>query len=179
MINKIKNIGSWIFTGITILGLLILSNGIGFETKYIRFGTPNIWFVIIGSLMCLPAIIYFIKLKLDVKQIENEDSLRIEKLKKEGNKVKIDLDEIEIQSNNYQQEVIVGSGYKQSIDYVDVNHNVILLDVNINKEKIKYRVDINMELTKLKMHLAIKKFTYLYVDNLNTDNHYLDLEFLD
>ena len=179
MINKMKKIVSWIFTGITLLGLLILSNGIGFETKYIRFGTPNIWFVIVGSLMCLPALIYFIKLKLDVKQISSENSLRIEKLKKEGDAIKIDLDDIEIQSNNYQNEIIVGSGYNQSIDHVDVNHNVILLDVNINNEIVKYRVDINMELTKLKMHFAIKKFTYLYVDSLNPDNYYLDLEFLD
>ncbi len=46
-------------------------------------------------------------------------------------------------------------------------------------ELIKYKLNIDMDPTKLKMHFAVKEKTELYVDSENIDNHYLDLSFLE
>lgn len=163
------NINSYILTGIFSLGCIILYVGID----------KNINFVWIGLLILLPFAIWFLILKFKSDKIEKETEIEIEKLIQTGDKIIINLDEVEIQTNSYKQEISVGNGTRQRNEYIDVNHNVILLEIPYKNELIKYKLNIDMDPTKLKMHFAIKEKTELYVDAENPNNNYLDLRFLE
>ncbi len=177
--NILSEFGSWVFAGLTFLGVSMIYTGIGGRGRYGPVGETNWYFVGIGLLLIIPLAIYMIKTKLIIKKTSDENIERINKLVKTGDKLIIDLDNLKIQTNSYQQEITVGSGYQQRNEYVDVNHNVILLEVPYQDEIIKYKLNIDMELTKLKMHFAVKGKTELYVDSQNPHNNYLDLTFLE
>ena len=179
-IKKIlSDFAGWIFTGLTLLGFLLIYVGIGARGKYKVGGETNIYFVALGIILILPFIIYMIKTKFMIKKTSDENADRINNLIGTGDKVTVDLDKLEIQSNSYKQEIEVGSGYNTRNEYVDVNHNVILIDIPYKNESIKYRLNIDMDSTKLKIHFAIKETTELYIDPENPNNNYLDLRFLE
>ena len=175
----LSDFGTYIFLGLTFLGFIIIYAGIGGRGDYNPVGDTNWYFVAIGTILILPFIFYMIKTKLMLKKSSNEDLERINDLIRTGKKVIVDLDSLEIQTNSYKQEVSVGHGTQQRNEYVDVNHNVIFLDIPYKNESIKYKLNINMDSTKLKMHFAIKGKTELYVDTKNPNNNYLDLRFLE
>ena len=175
----LSDFASWIFTGLTFLGFIIIYAGIGGRGRYNTTGETNFYFIAVGIVLILPFLIYMLKTKILIDKAENEESKRIFDLIKSGDKVIVNLDNLEIQTNSYKQEIEIGSGYNTRNEYIDVNHNVILIDVPYNNDSIKYKLNINMDTTKLKMHFAIKKETKLYVDTTNPNNNYLDLRFLE
>jgi hypothetical protein len=174
-----SDFASWIFVGLTFLGLIIIYAGIGEISSFNLFENTNWYFVGVGLVLILPCAFYVIRTKLFLNKVTDENIDRIHKLIKTGDKLIIDLDTLEIQTNSYKQEISIGSGYQQRNEYVDVNHNVIILEVPYQNELIKYELNINMELTKLRMHFAVKGETELYVDSQNPNNSYLDLTFLE
>ena len=175
----VSDFGSWIFAGLTFLGFIIIYSGIGGRGRYKATEETNLYFVAVGIILILPFLIYMLKTKILLNKVEDEESKRIADLIKTGDKVIVNLDNLEIQSNSYKQEIEVGSGYNTRNEYIDINHNVILIDVPYNNDSIKYKLNIDMDTTKLKMHFAIKKETELYVDSTNPNNNYLDLRFLE
>ena len=177
--NIISDFVSWAFLGLTFLGLIIIYVGFGGRGRYNLVEGTNWYFVGVGLVLILPFVFYMIKEQLISNKEVDENEQRIKKLIKTGDKLSIDLDKLKIQTNSYRQELSVGSGYRQRNEYVDVNYNVILLEVPYHNELIKYRLNINMEPTKLRMHFAVKGKTELYVDSQNPNNNYLDLTFLE
>ena len=177
----LSDFGSWIFIGLTFLGFIIIYAGVGGRGRYNPTGDINWYFIGVGIILILPFIIYMIKIKLMVKKSSDENAERINELIYNGDKVIVNLYDIEIKSNSYKQEIEVrnsgGNGTRN--EYIDVNHNVIRFTVPYKNELIEYRFDIDMDVTKLKMHFAIKKTTILYVDQENPNNNYLDLRFLE
>ncbi|WP_323789761.1 hypothetical protein [Psychroserpens sp.] len=175
----LSDFGSWIYAGLTFLGFIIIYAGIGGRGRYKATGETNFYFVAIGIILILPFLIYMLKTKILLSKTDNEESNRINDLIRTGDKVIVKLDNLEIKSNSYKQEIEVGSGYKTRNEYIDINHNVILIDVPYKNDSIKYKLNIDMDITKLKMHFAIKKETRLYIDSTNPNNNYLDLRFLE
>ena len=175
----LSDFGSWIFAGLTFLGFIIIYAGIGGRGRYRSTGETNFYFVAVGIFLILPFLIYMLKTKILLKKSEDEESKRITDLISTGDKVIVNLDNLEIQSNSYKQEIEVGSGYSTRNEYIDVNHNVILINVPYKNESIKYKLNIDMDTTRLKMHFAIKQETELYIDPKNPNNNYLDLKFLE
>ena len=175
----LSDFGSWIFIGLTFLGFIIIYAGIGGRGRYNATGETNLYFVAVGIVLIIPFLIYLLKTKILINKAENEESTRISDLIRSGDKVIINLDNLEIQSNSYKQEIEVGSGYNTRNEYIDVNHNVIMIDVPYKNDLIKYKLNIDMDTTKLKMHFAIKQETVLYVDPTNPNSNYLDLRFLE
>lgn len=179
-IKKIlSDFGNWIFTGLTFLGCIIIYAVIGGRGRYNSIGETNFYFIAVGIVLILPFLIYMLKTKILIDKAENEENKRISDLIRSGDKVIVNLDNLEIQSNSYKQEIEVGSGYNTRNEYIDVNHNAILIDVPYKNHSIKYKLNIDMDTTKLKMHFAIKQETELYVDPTNPNNNYLDLRFLE
>jgi len=179
-IRKIlSDFSTWIFAGLTFLGFLIIYAGLGGRGRFNSTGDSNWYFVGVGIVLILPLAFYLIKTELILKKASDENTQRINKLIKTGVKIPIDLDKLDIQTNSYKQEISVGNGYQQRNESVDVNHNAILLNVPFQNELIKYKINIDMEPTKLKMHFVLKGETNLYVDSQNPNNNYLDLTFLE
>ena len=175
----LSDFGSWIFIGLTFLGFIIIYAGIGGRVRYNATGETNLYFVAVGIVLIIPFLIYLLKTKILINKAENEESTRISDLIRSGDKIIINLDNLEIQSNSYKQEIEVGSGYNTRNEYIDVNHNAIMIDVPYKNDLIKYKLNIDMDTTKLKMHFAIKQETVLYIDPTNPNSNYLDLRFLE
>ena len=181
-IKKIlSDFGSWIFAGLTFLGFIIIYAGIGGRGRHNPTGDTNWYFIGVGVILILPFVIYMIKIKLMVKKSSDRNAERINELIFNGDRVFVNLDDLEIKSNSYRHEIEVrnSGGHGTRNEYIDVNHNVINIRVPYKNELIEYSLDIDMHATKLKMHFAIKKTTVLYVDQENPDNNYLDLRFLE
>ena len=175
----LSDFGIWIFTGLTFIGIVLIYVGLGKRGRYDYSGTTNWYFVGIGIVLMLPFLFYLIKTKFKLKKLIDEDTNRINELIKTGNKITVDLNELEIRTNSYKQEISVGSGYQERNEHIDIDHNVIILDIPYQDVRIRYKLDIDMEPTTLKMHFAIKKETEIYIDPKNPNNNYLDLSFLD
>jgi len=175
----LSDFGSWIFIGLTFLGFIIIYAEIGGRGRYNATGETNLYFVAVGIVLIIPFLIYLLKTKILINKAENEESTRISDLIRSGDKIIINLDNLEIQSNSYKQEIEVGSGYNTRNEYIDVNHNAIMIDVPYKNDLIKYKLNIDMDTTKLKMHFAIKQETVLYIDPTNPNSNYLDLRFLE
>lgn len=170
LLNILSNISVYLLVGIIVLGFIVV---------YAGFKADNTLFILIGLAVLFPFGIWFIIMKIKESKINKEEQNRIQNLIKNGNKVKVDLEKLDIKSNSYKQEVVKGSGTRSRNIQVDINHNVIILKIPYENTFIHYRIDISMETTKLKMHFAIKKETFIYVDKANKNSHYLDLSFLD
>ena len=168
----LSDLGGWLLSGLTILGIIIIYAGIEAEET-------NMYFVAVGIVLILPLLIFIINVKIRSDKMEDDESKRINDLLQNGDIVTVRLDNLEIKSNSYQQEIEVGSGYRTRNEYIDVNHNVVLIEVPYKNETIKYNLHIDMDSTKLKMHFAVKKETELFVDPENPNNNYLDLQFLE
>ena len=175
----LSDFGSYIFIGLTLLGFLIIYAGFGGRSKRNVVGETNFYFIGIGIILIIPFIVWTIKNKLKSKQIQDDKTADIQRLISFGEKITINLDNLKIQSNSYKQEISVGHGTQQRNEYVDINHNVILLEIPYKNELIKYKLNIDMDSTKLKMHFAIKEKTEFYVNQENPRNNYLDLRFLE
>lgn len=176
--NILTDFGNCVFAGLTFIGFAIIYVGIAGRGRYNLVDDANWYFVGVGVVLILPFAHYMIKSHLVSKRLSEEDSERIKKLKKTGDKITVDLDELKIKTNSYKQEISVGSGYRQRNEYVDVNYNVILIKVPYRNEVIKYRLNIDMDPNKLRMHFAVKGKTELYVDSQNPNNNYLDFKLL-
>ncbi|MBW1296356.1 MBL fold metallo-hydrolase [Aquimarina litoralis] len=170
----LSNLGYYIIAGIFFLGFITLYAGIGGRNR-----DGNIMFVWIGLLILLPFGIWFLIVKIKERKAENESEIEKQKLIQNGDKVVVNLNDIEIRNNSWNQELIIGEGKHQRIEHRDINYNYIELEIPYRNQKIKYNLHIDMDLTKLKMHFAIKEQTYLYVDSNDISNTYLDLDFLE
>ena len=61
-----------------------------------------------------------------------------------------------------------------------INHNIHYLKIRIPHKGVTYNCDIQVSMNEddLKIKLALKKKTILYLDFYNKEDYYLDLEFL-
>ena len=166
--EKLNGIFGYFLAGIFFLGFIILYVGLD----------GNLIFVGIGTLILLPFLIWFLIIKIKEKKIDIEKKAEIQKLKKYGEKVIVNLENIKINSNSWKQEVRKTSRYEDKVSYVDINYNLIEMKIPYRNEFINYSLHIDMETTKLKIHFAIKRETILYVDLKDKNKNYLDLEFL-
>ena len=178
--NILSKVGSWVFVGITMLGLLCIYVGFGGSGRY-RFHSisTDYYFIIIGVVLIIPSLILLWKANIIDNKLKNAEYQRIVDLVASGERLIIKLDELEIQSNSYLQEIEVGNGYRKRNEQIEINHNVVFLKIPYKDDIIHYRLNIFMDITTLKMHFAIKKETEFYIDPENPGNHYLDLTFLD
>ncbi|WP_406844366.1 hypothetical protein [Flavobacterium soyae] len=167
--EKVKGLFKYIFLGILLLGILIFRVGLD----------GNIMFVGIGIIILLPFGIWlFIENSKDKKAIENNNA-EIQKLKKYGEKIIVNLENIPIKSNSWKEEVRHTSQYEDKVSSVNINYNLIELEIPYKGDFIHYSLHIGMDTTILKMHFAIKRETVLYIDLKDKNKNYLDLEFLE
>ena len=122
-----------------------------------------------------PFAFWFMVIVFKTKKLNRAKEKRIQNLIKHGDKILIDLQNIKILNNSWNQEIVT----KDKLDHVDINLNYFELQIPYKNDKIKYKIHIDMELDKLKTYLALKGKTFFYVDPNNINNRHLDLDFLD
>lgn len=168
----------YLFASITLLGFLFVLLGIGRDSEQNPTGRPNLYFVAIGLVLILPFAIYWIRTNVELKKRRIKELNRTKNLKENGIAVLVNLEDIEIHTNRYKHEIVVGSGKRERFEKIDINHNQMFLEIPYENRTIDYEVHVNMDPTKLKIYFALNKTTNLYINSENPDNMYLDLEFL-
>ncbi len=141
--------------------------------------------LIIILLLIIVGIIIYFKLKPN-----STEKSKLEKFKLIADKIKIDLTQSEIKTNNWTDETIIDqskyAGLNQltgksekNIKMIDRVVNYLIVKGKYRGKTIDYGKRIEMDTDNLKIHLSLQKETILYIDPKNSDKKYLDLEFLD
>lgn len=187
--NYLASFKTYIFIGITFIGFITILAGLGFKGRWNTPGDGNIYFIGIGLLLLVPAIIWYVKSRRQDKKINDRLKEKIELLKKTGEKITINLDLVKIKPSQLQEKIITDnttySGLNGLAGREDRNFKIVNKTVNQltlikshKGRKIKYQESIVMDSDNLKIHFAIQKNTILYIDPNDGKNMYLDLEFL-
>jgi len=185
-----SNLILYTLIGIFALGVVMVYAGIG-EDRSTR-NHFNGTFVIIGLVILLPFSIYFIKIfHFDQRKESRKQQKIISELKTNWVKLTVDLESINIDksSKSFSSKVIHNTARSGALNQIMENPDphIHITEYNINEIKfkipygnnfIKFTKTIDMEPTKLLLHFAVKKETYLYVNPTNMKEYYLDLEFL-
>ncbi|MCF8296279.1 MAG: hypothetical protein K9J13_01935 [Saprospiraceae bacterium] len=142
----------------------------------------------LGLIIILFVIIRTIKKKKEIElNLKKEEQLNL--FKNKADKIKVDLSNAVLKSNSWSEDIVVnnsnsgalnqlaGQGYR-NINTIQHNENVIKISVPYKDTTIEIKHNINIESQTLKMKLALKEETILYVNPNNTHEYYLDLEFL-
>lgn len=128
----------------------------------------------------LISVILFLKLWLNYqtnKIVSESKSIR-DNFKKNGEKVVVMYDELEIKTRSWNQEIEVGSGTNSRNEYVDVNNNYIYLKKLHRGHCFEQEIIIDMDPQILRMKLALKNELYLYYNPNDLEDYFLDIEFL-
>ena len=128
----------------------------------------------------LISVILFLKLWLNYqtnKIVSESKSIR-DNFKKNGEKVIVMYDELEIKTRSWNQEIEVGSGTNSRNEYVDVNNNHIYLKKLHRGHCFEQEIIIDMDPQILRMKLALKNELYLYYNPNDLEDYFLDIEFL-
>ncbi|TDR18545.1 hypothetical protein [Flavobacterium cheniae] len=136
------------------------------------------WGFIISMLfICLIVILNF-WIKFQSNKIDSKSKSVRDNLIKNGEKVVVMYDELEIKTRSWNQEIEVGSGTNSRNEYVDVNNNHIYLKKLHRGHCFEQEIIIDMDPQILRMKLALKNELYLYFNPNNSDDYFLDIEFL-
>ena len=164
--------------GIFFIGLLMVQGGIR------NSGQGSNLILKIGiAVVSIYLVLFFILwikngVKTEHKIIKEKE--RIKSIKENWLKLEVDLTKAEIKNNNWRQEIIVNEGKKtEYIKYEQMHMNYVEFELAGEHTKIKYPTYISKELKTLEMHFALKERTFFYIDPEDSDNNYLDLEFLE
>lgn len=131
-------------------------------------------------------VLVIIKLKNQKENKEYKNSLA--KFKSAAEKIKVELNQVEIISNSWSEqefsntraaqiEQMYGDGERTKIT-TEYNINVIKFSLKIKDEVVHFEERIDMDRKTLEMKLLMQKETTLYFDPANYSNYYLDLEFI-
>jgi len=178
-----KNI-YYLIIGLAFLGIIIIRTGLGIE----NFKYP----LLVGLVLIILSIYYFFVLKSKNKKEAKESNRVKDDLIRYGDhiKVNLDIDNLKILSNKWQEEIIVdNSRYAfinnltgnsdKNVDTIEVIYSAFLIEVPYKGEKFEILVNTLLDSVTLKMKLTIQKETSLYIDRNNQSRYYLDLDFLE
>jgi hypothetical protein len=127
---------------------------------------------------------------LNNKKEKQNFKSEIDRFKQSADKIKVNLSDCEIISNNYTEQVEKVKSYKaqaldsiydsgKNIEQVDINQTVIVYKTTQYGQKEQFNSStINKDRITLNFLLAKHKETYLYVDRNNRQKYYFDIEFL-
>ncbi|MCD2425513.1 hypothetical protein LQ567_22200 [Niabella pedocola] len=167
------------------------------------FPYPSL-FYFLGIAMFLGALL-FLRYTPTTKEINAQKQLTaaIADLKLNGNRIRVDLTQCEVKEHNYAEEReryghsnplltlsfegdiqawnAIGGGSFRNIEQVQVTQTVIVFNY-LNQQTGKMEKYVSRVIPKDKVTLSFymdkQKQTDLYVDKVNSNNYYFDLEFL-
>jgi hypothetical protein len=115
-------------------------------------------------------LIYF---KIKKIKISKESEVKIDFLKKKGDRITVDLDDCEIITYNLKEDFSEVNNLDLSESYTMLNFEILYKD-----HTIYYSHYSEKDVETLKIHFVIKKTAILYVNPKNHKQNYIDLEFL-
>lgn len=145
-----------------------------------------------GATLGVSAILVAFSLFDDIKILKKASNKFLnqkDRLKREGSKIIINLNDVEIKSNSWSEEKIeynsktgalnqISGRAELNIETQTKHRNIISFQVPHNNQLIQISQEVEMESTTLQMKLALQKETSLYFNKKNPSEYYLDVEFL-
>jgi len=125
-----------------------------------------------------------------IKKADKKKLSEIERQKKYWTKIPINLNEVEILTNSWHEEIVFNNTKSGAlnqlfgrgdlnIEVLSRNENSILIQAPFKGKKLKIIQDISLDIKTLRMKFAIQKETFLYLNSEKQNEFYLDLEFLE
>lgn len=178
----------WISISLFILGNLLIF--VSIKGASFPFYIRLILFLL-GIIMILLAF-YLIRksTKNDLKYVEKKNQERLRKIKSEGQKILVNLEQCEILTNKFYKRVQMSSSKnvqmynsvfdsKQGVKDVKVSIcNLKFKSNDIHHGKAFISEDIIIDINTLKVKMIIAKNTYLYINKSNSNEYHFDLSFL-
>ncbi|MCX2746150.1 hypothetical protein OO013_19885 [Mangrovivirga sp. M17] len=178
------------FAGYIGIGLLVAGGFIFFLG--FKVANYNLYFLIAGGII---AAIGFYSLKFLSKREEDNTFAEFDEwrknLKSNGTKIEVNFEQCELKSNKYREAIdqsyspisnymaldaLVGN---DNTEYNNIDQSIIVFNTELKGRKATfYSPLISKEKKTLEFLLADKKSTKIYIDKINKDNYYFDLEFL-
>ena len=180
----VKNFLSWILVGFIALGFIIMY-GVSRANHF------NFYFVGVGLFMCgIPVLILWIKYRMDFSETETFRQKGIDRLKKSGLKVDVDLIGCELKSNSWrsiesrysdriQMLNAFGGDAELNVKYVDHQWTNISFVKEFNGRKLKFSGAVPKDIQTVKILFEMKQVTSIYIDKNDFGVYYFDLEFMD
>jgi chromosome segregation ATPase len=146
-------------------------------------------YIILGLIVLVGyGVLYVIQRQTREKEHEKRRK-EIDDFKNQADKVQIDLNQLSLKSNEWQEEIVTDNskygGYNQLVGRGDLNIETVQHSLNALELSVSYKgqtIDVlrrvNMDTKTLKMKLAIQEKTTLYINPEEPQEYYLDLEFL-
>ena len=132
-----------------------------------------LYIILFSAVLILYLIVKYQKNKL-INDTQNERN----SFKKTAERIPILYSELEIKSNSWKQEIVVGSGTRSRNEYVDVNTNIIILNKTYRGHHFNEEYQVEMESEILRMKLAVQNELSFYFNPNNFKDNFLDFEFL-
>ncbi len=178
-----------------IIGFILIIAGIVvflFFSKYSGDSIPYpfLWYLISIAVIGFGILLILNSLKVGNEQNDKTIDDEIDRLKKNGDKITVDLNICEIVTNNYVEERESNSSYRvqawdalydssRNVELVSVNQTVLLFETDRHGNKERFRSPtISKDEITLKFLLDRQQETFIYVDRDNRERYYFDLEFL-
>ncbi|NOU59614.1 hypothetical protein [Marinifilum caeruleilacunae] len=152
---------------------------------------PTLWFFI-GIILAIIGFKLFVTSKSKTeKEIEESYQSEIKRLKENGDKISVEFKDCEIVSSNYHVELPKSSNYRvqawdslydngKSAENIEINQSrIIYKNENSEDNNVFISPLINKDEITLSFRLSNYKSTVIYVDKLDKDLYYFDLELLD
>jgi hypothetical protein len=163
------------------LGLITIYAGLG------RHGSPI--FIWIGISILTPYIFYIIFPYFLSKNNQINNNTEIERFKASAEKVIVSLENYQVKTNNWTDEIAISNSKYSGLDQLTGNSernikfehrivSVLNLKIMYLGKTEEYQIKLEKDPVTIKMLLEIRKETSLYIDKLDPEKKYLDLEFL-
>jgi len=151
---------------------------------------PILWYLLSIVIIGIGVLLIRKSLKQKNEEITNQIENELNRLKKYGDKILVDLDKCEILTNNYVEEIESDSSYtvqrwdalydsSRNIKKVNVYQTRLLFESNrLGKKEKFYSPTINKDEVTIRFLLALHKNTFIYIDRMYKDKYYFDINFL-
>ncbi len=174
------------------IGAILILIGGGIFYLGFKVANYNLYFLIMGGLIAgVGLLVVTLISNKEEKTASDTYNAWKEKLIRNGLKVEVDLDKVEIKSASYREEIISeNAGFnryealdgmirKDNREFNNVEQSVLVYETEVHGNKKKfYSPLIPKDETTLQLLLGSQKKTSIYLDRLNDENYFFDIEFL-
>jgi hypothetical protein len=185
LISLVESVGSYLLIGLLFLGLIIIY-GVS------RASVFNWTYFLVGlGLIAIPGLILFLLLRTTDSGNKKEKQNAIKAFKRNADVIEVNLSECVIKSNSWTEEKERYSNYRvqawntlggdseKNIEKVTYNSSTITYKTNYKgQEQIFESGTVGKDEITVSMLLEHQGKTKIYIDRLDPDNYYFDLEFL-
>lgn len=166
-----------IATAIGFIGYLMIRGAIRHLGNYVSHIMLVIGIILVIIFAIVLLMLYQVS-KRESKKIESEQLKETLDIIRNGIKVPIDLETVQIKSNHWTDTRFIETNTYDIEIKEDQIQTILQIEIELNGQKRTFHWPSDKEPKSLEMYFAIQKETNLYIDRKNPEHFYLDLSFM-